>query len=96
MNKLSLILSAITIGAMVIFWAPGIFALNRNHALRNVALWLAIFAGLGVIYQNFGPNSPHPLFSTPASRAGLPATSTSDQNNDWKSGNEQSFTPPKE
>lgn len=99
MNKLSLVLSAITIGAMVVFMAPGIFALNRGHILRNTALWLAIFAVLGLIYQNFGPNSPHPLISTPATRAGDPANvvppATSDKL-ETKPSDDQSFTPPKE
>lgn len=107
MNKLSMVLTAITVGAMVVFMAPSIFALNRGHILRNIALWLAIFCGLGLIYQNFGPGSPHPLFSTPMSRAGvdapMPASPSSATNKgdvvppeaDTPAG-EKGFTPPKE
>jgi hypothetical protein len=100
MNKFSMILSVVFLGAMLVFYAPGIFALNRGHILRNIALWLAIFCGLGLIYQNFGPGSPHPLFSTPMSRAGMlpPAIPSmpADKNDDGKSSGEQGFTPPKE
>ncbi|MDD4616758.1 MAG: hypothetical protein PHW76_06575 [Alphaproteobacteria bacterium] len=46
---------------------PNIFALNRGKNLQNIALWLAIFAGLAVIYKNFGPESPAPLFHLPES-----------------------------
>lgn len=104
MDNISLILSAVTVGAMVIFVAPSIFALNRGHILRNLALWLAIFCALGLIYKNFGPGSEHQLFSTPASRAGqplpvpdLPATGNSEvpQTATEKTGDE-GFTPPSE
>jgi hypothetical protein len=98
MNKLSMILTAVTVGAMIVFMAPSIFALNRGHILRNIALWLAIFCGLGLIYQNFGPGSPHPLFSTPMSRAGMqiPTSNPVDKSDDAKPAGEQGFTPPKE
>jgi hypothetical protein len=105
MNKMSMILSAILLGGMVIFYAPNIFALNRGHILRNIALWLAIFAGLGLIYQNFGPGSPHPMFSTPVSRAGgdipaspvqPPASTDSVKPATEKPAQEDGFTPPRE
>jgi len=65
MNKLSLILSAVVMIAMLVVIAPGILAINRGKALRNIAIWLGIFAALGLFYQNFGPGSAHPLFSVP-------------------------------
>jgi hypothetical protein len=53
---------------VMVFWlSPGIFALNRGRVLQNIALWLAIFAALGLFYKHFGPGSPHPLFDLPAS-----------------------------
>jgi len=71
MSHLSMILTGLMTLAMVIFIAPGIFALNRGHILRNIALWLAIFLGLTLIYQNFGPDSPHPLFGMPDAMRGM-------------------------
>jgi hypothetical protein len=58
----SLILTIIMTVAMAVWMAPGIFAANRGKVLRNIALWLAIFTGLMLVYKNFGPDSPHPLF----------------------------------
>jgi hypothetical protein len=65
MSSMSMILGALMAFAVLVYIAPSVFALNRGHVLRNVALWLAIFLGLALVYQNFGPGSPHPLFSTP-------------------------------
>ena len=87
---------------MVVFMAPNIFALNRGHVLRNVALWLAFFLGLALIYQNFGPDSPHPMFQLPASMSGMraaPEENTAPPDAVDKSGKDegaQGFTPPKE
>jgi hypothetical protein len=103
MSHLSMILSGLMTLAMVIFIAPGIFALNRGHILRNIALWLAIFLGLTLFYQNFGPDSAHPLFNMPDSMQGMnkseglkltppktPASADKDDNG------ADGFTPPKE
>jgi hypothetical protein len=100
MSKTSLILSILMTVALVIFMAPSIFAMNRGKVLRNIALWLAIFAGLGLIYQNFGPDSAHPLFSLPAGVAlrmpqGAGGVPGDDKAHDDKAGN-QGFTPPQE
>ncbi|HEU0117153.1 MAG TPA: hypothetical protein VFR09_00855 [Alphaproteobacteria bacterium] len=65
MHSIPLILSAILTLALVMFIAPNIFAMNRGKVLRNIAIWLALFAGLGLVYQYVGPNSPHPLFGQP-------------------------------
>ena len=32
-------------GRFAVLMAPGVFAMNRGKTLRNIALWLAIFAG---------------------------------------------------
>ena len=99
MSHLSMIMSAIMMLAMVIFMAPGIFALNRGHILRNMALWLAIFLGLTLIYQNFGPGSPHPLFGMPDAFQGmnkseaLRLSPSKDQTPDTGT---DGYTPPKE
>jgi ABC-type nickel/cobalt efflux system permease component RcnA len=58
----SLVLTIIMTVAMAVWMAPGIFAANRGRVLRNIALWLAVFTGLMLIYKNFGPDSAHPLF----------------------------------
>lgn len=99
MDKVSMILSAILMGGMLVFYAPNVFALNRGHILRNIALWLAIFAALGLIYQNFGPGSAHPLFKAPMTRGttSLPANvAPADQSDGQKPSDDQSFTPPKD
>lgn len=99
MSHVSMILTALMMMAMVVFFAPNIFALNRGHILRNIALWLAIFIALALIYQNFGPGSPHPLFQLPASMVGMhPAeeNKTPDADKDSKDEGAQGFTPPKE
>ena len=65
MNKTSLILTAIMMLSLVVFMAPGVLAMNRGKILQSIALWLAIFTGLALIYKNFGPESAHPMFSVP-------------------------------
>jgi len=51
MSTISVALTAIMLLALVAFMAPNIIALNRGKMLRNIAIWLAIFAGLGFVYQ---------------------------------------------
>jgi len=65
MNRISLILTALMMVSIMIFWAPGVLAMNRGKLLQTIALWLAIFLALALIYKNFGPDSPHPLFNFP-------------------------------
>lgn len=106
MSHASMILSGLMLLAMVIFIAPGVFALNRGHILRNIALWLAVFLGLTLIYQNFGPGSPHPLFGMPDAFQGmnksegvklaLPHAGDKDKDGDAPDTGAQGFTPPKE
>lgn len=76
MNRASLILTALMMITITIMFAPGIMALNRGKILQTIALWLAIFLGLALIYKNFGPDSPHPLFHLPDAMSGMPATPT--------------------
>jgi hypothetical protein len=101
MSHTSMILTGLMMMAMVVFLAPNIFALNRGHILRNVALWLAIFFALALIYQTFGPESPHPLFQAPASMAGMnkkevPKFLVPAPEKDGNDNGEQGYTPPKE
>jgi hypothetical protein len=112
MSHTSMILSGLMMMAMLVFVAPNIFALNRGHILRNAALWLAIFLGLALIYQNVGPGSPHPLFQTPETMqdmhkeaAPLPVTPPAassvkdekkDEDKEAPDVGEQGFTPPSE
>ncbi len=71
MSHTSMVLSGILLLVMVLFFAPNIFAMNRGRILRNMAFWLAIFLGLALVYKNFGPNSPNPLFKNPNSLNGM-------------------------
>jgi hypothetical protein len=94
MNKITLVLTALLLLAMVIVMAPNVIAMSRGKTLRNIALWLAIFLGLAIVYRTAGPGSPHPLFSLPqAMQAMHPA-----QNPAAGSANPggQGYTPPKE
>ena len=60
-----MLLSIVLTVALAILFIPNILALNRGKILRNIALWLAIFTALALVYKNFGPDSKHPLFSLP-------------------------------
>ena len=110
MSNISLILFALMTAALLLFITPGIFVANRGHLLRNIALWLAIFLGVTLIYKNFGPGSPQPLFHQPDSMKGMnngiqQSPAAEDENGpndetaqpDGKSTVESDdFTPPKE
>jgi len=102
MNNLSLVLSAIFTLALVIIIAPNILAMNRGKVLRNVAIWLAVFAALGLFYQTFGPGSKNQMFSMPdalrLTKSHLPLTGQPDdmRNTNEPAANGQGFTPPKE
>jgi len=65
MSRVNLILTALMMISITIIFAPGVMAMNRGKILQTIALWLAIFLGLALIYKNFGPESPHPLFHLP-------------------------------
>lgn len=97
-----MILSGLLMMAMVVFFAPNIFAMNRGNILRNIALWLAVFLGLALFYREFGPGSPHPLFQLPESMSGMkkeeapPADQGDKKDNEPGETGEQGFTPPKE
>ncbi|MDD3370775.1 MAG: hypothetical protein PHE27_02995 [Alphaproteobacteria bacterium] len=71
MTHTSTILTGLLFGAMALFIAPNIFAMNRGRVLRNIALWMIIFLALGLFYKEFGPQSERPLFHTPASMVGM-------------------------
>lgn len=77
MHQASLFLTALLMLCITVVMAPGILHLNRGKALQTVALWLAVFVGLALIYKNFGPDSAHPLFHLPESMAPAPAPAVS-------------------
>ena len=74
--------------------------------MRNIALWLALFLGLALFYQNFGPNSAQPLFQLPDAMSGMrwstenpsesSGTTGKEDNKDNVDTGETGFTPPKE
>lgn len=55
MDKINLMLASLAIVAMAFIVAPSVIAMNRGKMLRNIAIWLAIFLALGLVYNNFGP-----------------------------------------
>jgi hypothetical protein len=102
MGKTTIILSVVMLACFALLMAPGVIRMNQGKALRNIALWLAIFCGLGLIYKTFGPESDHPLFSTPygvqmrATRGNPNAAFPGDKTGDGKVRGSQGFTPPGE
>ena len=95
MNKITIALTALMLLALALIMAPNILALNRGKILRNVAIWLAIFVGLGLLYQvthggtalHFGaPLAPLHTDSEPAQKE-VPGS---------KNDGDQGFIPPKE
>jgi hypothetical protein len=99
MNKISLILTTLLTLSLVVIIAPNIFAANQGKTLRNIAIWLAIFVGLGLFYQNFGPGSAHPMFSAPAvfsKNRMIMSTPEENKANNSSDDGAQGFTPPKE
>ncbi len=102
MSTTSLVLSVIMTVAFTLMMAPSVIAMNRGKTLRNIAIWLAVFAGLGLIYKNFGPESAHPLFGLPPGVAmRVPQDGNTLPAHDDKPGEEkingtQGFTPPGE
>jgi hypothetical protein len=92
MDKISQALTALMLLGLALMMAPNILRMNKGKTLRNVALWLAIFAGLGLIYQLFGPGGKGLNFSslmTPGHEEAAPAGSI-------KNTGDQGYTPPKE
>jgi len=61
--KPSLIFSALMMLAFVLMLAPNVLAINRGKLLRNIAIWLGIFAGLGLVYNTFGPGGRIPIIA---------------------------------
>lgn len=98
MNKLSLALTAIMLMGLVVFLAPNIFALNRGKVLRNIALWLAIFACLGLIYQLVYGNTPPPAMQKIMRMRGMPVPQQEETPppSDTKGKGSYNFTPPGE
>lgn len=93
MNTLSVALTAILLLGLVAFMAPNILALNRGKVLRNIALWLAIFAALGLIYQATHGDKPlsMQMFMPGAQQSQTPPPPVTDKNSGAKG-----FTPPGE
>ncbi|MGE4351278.1 MAG: hypothetical protein AB7E52_03725 [Bdellovibrionales bacterium] len=78
MDTTGQILSGLFGIAMVILLAPRIFALNQGVALRNIALWVAIFLGLAVAYHVIGPGKNMPVSASIQSEQGSTATPPAD------------------
>jgi cytochrome c biogenesis protein CcdA len=69
MDNVTLILSSLMGVALVILMAPNILRMNQGKILRNIALWMAIFLGLALVYQTFGPEKLGGQRLQPASQA---------------------------
>ena len=60
-HNITLIVSVFISLVFIVMMAPQVLAMNRGKVLRNIAIWLAVFAVLGFVYKVFGPESEHPL-----------------------------------
>ena len=65
MSKFSLFLAAFAMASMIAFIAPNVIARNRGHALRNIAIWLAIILALALLYKSFAPTGSVPVLDLP-------------------------------
>jgi hypothetical protein len=96
MHDMTIALTALMMLGLAAFMAPNILALNRGKVLRNIAIWLAIFAALGFVYKTFGPDGRKmikaPAFVAEHKTAPAPATGKTGD----KAGGGQNSTPPKE
>lgn len=55
LNQLDLWLRLLFTVAMAALIMPRVVTMNQGKMVRNIALWLAIFLGLAVVYRFFGP-----------------------------------------
>jgi hypothetical protein len=90
MHNLGITLTALMLLGLVIFMAPNILALNRGKALRNIAIWLAVFVVLAFLYQNFGPGRGAPMQTQSGVTHEQPSPAIA------KPADNQGFTPPRE
>ena len=79
MSNISIILTSIFFMVLLLYLAPSVISTNRGKLLQNIALWLLVFVFLGLIYKNFGPDSPSPMFHLPQGLQPFAADLTSKQ-----------------
>jgi hypothetical protein len=69
LNQLNLWLSLLFTVAMAALMMPSVVTMNQGKMVRNIALWLAIFLGLAIVYRFFGPfNTVSRQLQAPASQ----------------------------
>jgi hypothetical protein len=91
-NNIYITVTAICMLILVAIMAPNILALNRGKILRNIAIWLAIFAMLGLFYQYFvAPGHPGMAIFPGASQQQEAPSPAAVQNS-----GDKGYTPPKE
>lgn len=54
MTTTHIVLASLFTVAMALMIAPRVFHMNKGKVLQNMALWLAIFLGLALLYQTLG------------------------------------------
>jgi len=106
MDKISLLLSGLMCLAIVIMLAPNVIAMNRGKTLRNIALWVAIFLGLALVYKTLGiEKSGKGFFSPPSQSAGQDSADELDEENNRSTvpsvpapspADDQNYSPPQE
>ncbi|MCL2505351.1 MAG: hypothetical protein FWE93_03775 [Alphaproteobacteria bacterium] len=64
-DNISIVLTSIAFMLLLVYLAPNVIAINRGRMMQNISLWLLVFVVLGLIYKNFGPESPNPMFTMP-------------------------------
>lgn len=55
LNQFDLWLRLLFTVALAALIMPSVVTMNQGKMVRNIALWLAIFLGLAVVYRFFGP-----------------------------------------
>ncbi len=96
MDTVSMVIVGL-LGALIIFQiSPGIIAANRGKMLRNIALWLAIFLVLALVYRNFGPGKHEEIMPQSISSEESVDKSEVQEKEPEQTLNEDDYTPPRE
>ncbi|MDD2326380.1 MAG: hypothetical protein PHW63_10380 [Alphaproteobacteria bacterium] len=78
MDTTAQILSALIGAGIVIMIAPRVLASNRGVALRNIAIWAALFLLLALAYTQFGPHEQAAVTTNSTAPSAAPDSTNND------------------